>query len=109
MSATITTILLGIVIVILGISNIRDNISSIHRYHRHRVLEENKKIFGKYVGTGTLIIGIAMIVFGGMAFLTELAKNNIYIITGSILLIISIIVGMTLSFYAMIKYNKGIF
>jgi len=109
MSATITTILIGIVTVVLGISNIKGNISSLHRYHRHRVSEENKKTFGKYVGSGTLIIGIAMIIFGGLAFLTETTKNNIYIITGSGILIISIIVGMAISFYAMIKYNKGIF
>jgi len=109
MSATITTILIGIVTVVLGISNIKGNISSLHRYHRHRVSEENKKTFGKYVGSGTLIIGIAMIIFGGLAFLTETTKNNIYIITGSGILIISIIVGMSISFYAMIKYNKGIF
>lgn len=109
MSATITTILIGIVTVVLGISNIKGNISLLHRYHRHRVSEENKKTFGKYVGSGTLIIGIAMIIFGGLAFLTETTKNNIYIITGSGILIISIIVGMSISFYAMIKYNKGIF
>ena len=109
MSTIITPIILGIIIMILGISNLRGNISSIHRYHRHRVAEENKKIFGKYVGAGTLIIGIAMIIFGGLTFLTETTKNNIYIITGSGILIISIIVGMTISFYAMIKYNKGIF
>lgn len=64
MAAFITVSGLGILISILGIINMTGNISSLHWYHRQRVTEENRKPFGKLVGLGTLIIGLAMIVFG---------------------------------------------
>lgn len=56
--------ILGITISILGISNMKGNISSLHWYHRQRVSPDDVMPFGKRVGLGTLIIGIAIIVFG---------------------------------------------
>ncbi len=56
--------ILGIIISILGISNMKGNISSLHWYHRQRVSPDDVMPFGKRVGLGTLIIGIAIIVFG---------------------------------------------
>lgn len=54
--------ILGIIISILGISNMKGNISSLHWYHRQRVSPDDVMPFGKRVGLGTLIIGIAIIV-----------------------------------------------
>ena len=47
MSAFIITLLVGVICIVLGVSNMRGNISSIHSYHRQRVKEEDKIPFGK--------------------------------------------------------------
>ena len=63
MGDVIGPVILGIIISILGISNMKGNISSLHWYHRQRVSPDDVMPFGKRVGLGTLIIGIAIIVF----------------------------------------------
>lgn len=101
----IMTLALGILICVIGAVNMTGNISTIHSYHRKRVTEENRKPFGRLVGLGTLIIGIGLIIFSIFNF----TKVGVLTIVGIVLLITSIVVGMGLNFYAMIKYNKGIF
>ena len=100
---------LGILISILGMINMTGNISSLHWYHRQRVTEEDRKPFGKLVGIGTLIIGLAMIVFGILLLIFEQTQLEALIIIGTVELIVGLIVGMLISFRAMIKYNGGIF
>ena len=109
MAGNIVPFLIGVVCIILGISNMRGNISSLHSYHRHRVSEEDRIPFGKQVGLGTIIIGIAIIVFSVLSSVTLYTENDIFISVGSAVLIIGIILGLVISFRAMIKYNKGIF
>lgn len=105
MENVIGPIVLGILIIILGVSNMKGNISTIHSYHRKRVSEENKMPFARKIGLGTIIIGVGITVFGAISFF----ENEISTLLSTIILIISIVIGMGLSFYAMIKYNKGIF
>ena len=105
MENVIGPIVLGILIIILGVSNMKGNISTIHSYHRKRVSEENKMPFARKIGLGTIIIGIGITVFGAISFF----ENEILTLISTIILITSIVIGMGLSFYAMIKYNKGIF
>ena len=57
MGDVIGPVILGIIISILGISNMKGNISSLHWYHRQRVSPDDVMPFGKRVGLGTLIIG----------------------------------------------------
>ena len=109
MAAFITVSGLGLLVSILGIINMTGNISSLHWYHRQRVTEENRKPFGKLVGLGTLIIGLSMIVFGILFLIFEQTQLQAFVVIGVIELIVSIIVGMIVSFYAMKKYNGGIF
>ena len=105
----IVTFLVGVVCIILGISNMRGNISSLHSYHRHRVSEEDRIPFGKQVGLGTIIIGIAIMVFSVLSSVTLYTENDIFNSIGTDLLIVGIIIGLVISFCAMHKYNKGIF
>ena len=63
MQAFIVALIVGIICIVLGTLNMRGNISSIHSYHRHRVKEEDVIPFGKGVGLGTVIIGVAIIIF----------------------------------------------
>lgn len=109
MAAFITVAGLGLLISILGIINMTGNISSLHWYHRQRVSEENRKPFGKLVGLGTLIIGVAMIAFGVLFFAFEKTQSNVFVIIGTMELIVGVVIGLAVSFYAMMKYNKGIF
>ena len=109
MVGNIVTLLVGIVCIVLGISNMRGNISSLHSYHRYRVSEEDRIPFGKQVGLGTIIVGIGIIVFSILSSITLYTENNIFILAGTAFLIVGIILGLVISFRAMIKYNKGIF
>ena len=109
MATFITVAGLGLLISILGIVNMTGNISSLHWYHRQRVTEENRKPFGRLVGLGTLAIGISMIFYAALSLVAEITEKDIFLLFGSGLLISGIVLGLGLSFYAMIKYNKGIF
>ena len=109
MPGNIVVFLVGVVFIVLGISNMRGNISTLHSYHRHRVSEEDRIPFGKQVGLGTIIIGIGIIIFSVLSAVTLYTENNIFILIGTVVLIVGIIVGLIISFKAMIKYNKGIF
>ena len=57
----IIMLILGVFISVVGIINIKGNISTIHSYNRRRVKEEDIPKYGKVVGTGTLIIGISLV------------------------------------------------
>ena len=99
--------ILGIILIVLGVMNMKGNISSLHWYHRQRVTEEDRKPFGKLVGLGTLIIGIALVISGILFWISE--ATELWLIIGCVITVVGIVIGLVLSFYAMIKYNKGIF
>ena len=109
MASSIMTFLVGILLIVIGISNRKGNISSLHSYHRNRVSEEDRIPFGKQVGLGTVIVGIGISVFSILSSVTLYTENNIFIVVGTAFLILGIIIGLVISFRAMIKYNKGIF
>ena len=109
MSDWIVMLGLGLLLIVLGISNRKGNISSLHRYHRKRVSEEDRIPFGKLVGTGTIIIGIALLGSGVLSCLAMRLEQEMYVLIGNIVLGIGFVIGLGLNFYAMFKYNKGIF
>ena len=97
--------ILGIILISIGISNMKGKISLLHSYHRKRITEENRIPFGKKIGLGTIIIGLTIII----SSLFLLFKNQIYNLISNIILVIGFITGLSLIFYALFKYNKGIF
>ena len=101
----IIQILIGIILILIGISNMIGNISLLHSYHRKRVKKENELPFGKNLGIGTIIIGTTIILAGTLGLLLNQSFN--YII--NIILIIGFISGIIIIFYVLFKYNKGIF
>ena len=109
MPAFVVSALVGIVCIVLGISNMKGNISSLHSYLRNRVSEEDRIPFGKKVGLGTIIIGVGIIMFSTLSVVTLYTDNEVFTLIGTGILIAGIIVGLVISFKAMIKYNKGIF
>lgn len=98
----IPLIVLGVVISLLGCLNIIGNISSIHWYNRRKVREEDIPKYGRLIGSGTLVIGISLIVTG----ILQMIFNNefIYYIT-----VTGIVIGIVLIFWGQFKYNRGIF
>ena len=109
MSAAFGPIVLGIFLCVLGRINMKGNISSVHRFHRHRLTEEDKAPFGRLIGLGTLIIGVAVILLGCLSLLTEMTQIELFTIIGAVIAAVGIIVGLAMNLYAMFKYNKGIF
>ena len=109
MAGNIVAFLVGALCIVLGISNMRGNISTLHSYHRHRVSEEDRIPFGKQVGLGTMVIGVGIIIFSVLSTVTLYTENNIFVLIGTAVLIVGIVAGLIISFKAMIKYNKGIF
>ncbi len=94
--------ILGIFISVIGIINMTGNISTIHSYNRRRVTEEDAPKYGKFVGIGTLIIGVSIIVNFVLILLDLFAVVPFVLIP-------AVIVGVVFILYAQIKYNKGIF
>ena len=109
MDTGIGPIILGILLSILGFSNMKGNFSSIHRYHRKRITAENRVPFGRMVGAGTIICGISLVVSGCLTCISEKMQLDTLALIGSVVLGVGLIVGLALNFYAMLKYNKGIF
>ena len=103
------TLIVGIVCIAIGISNMRGNISSIHSYHRNRVSEENRLPFGKRVGLGTVIVGASVCLFSVLSAITLKTSNQVFLTVGGVILGAGLVIGLLISFLAMIKYNGGIF
>lgn len=105
----LTPVFVGVILIVLGIINMTGNISTLHSYHRERVTEENRKPFGRMVGLGTILVGVGVVLEGAMMFLALKVQNDAFVIVGIVCLVIFVVVGITLNFVAMKKYNGGIF
>ena len=101
--------IIGLICIVIGIFNRKGNISMLHSYHRKRVSEENRLPFGKMVGTGTIIIGASVIAMSIFSFVAKASQQNVYSVIGTVILIAGLVIGIGITFYAMFKYNKGIF
>lgn len=94
--------LLGILILVLGIFNMKGNIASIHWYNRRKVTRENQKPYCRLVGLGTVVIGAGTACFAVLQSVIQ-AEWVAYIEVAGVL------VGVALICYAQFKYNKGLF
>ena len=94
-------LILGLFISAIGFVNIKGNISTIHSYNRRKVKEEDVPKYGKAVGTGTLIMGIYLVLAFVASFWSELLI--------AIIILPAFIVGIGFMLYGQFKYNKGIF
>ncbi len=94
-------LVLGMLISSLGIINIKGNISTIHSYNRRKVKEEDVPKYGKAVGTGTLIIGVSLVLGYTALFWSEEVMAAI--------ILPAVVVGLGFMLYGQFKYNGGIF
>lgn len=109
MDSILAPVLIGALIIVIGIRNLKGDIGTLHGYHRKRVSEEDRLPFGRKIGTGTIIIGCAVIAkaFAGLAAEKKgmTALNTI----GTVVLVAGLVAGFAFIFYALKKYNKGVF
>ena len=94
-------LILGIFLSTLGTVNIKGNISTIHSYNRRKVKEEDVLKYGKVVGTGTLVIGVSLILSYLVTFRNADAIDYI--------VLLALVIGLAFILYGQIKYNHGIF
>lgn len=107
MLESIVAIAVGIVLIIIGILNRKGIISTLHSYHRKNVSEENRIPFGKMVGLGTIIVGVALALNGIFSLLAYQLTISVLAIVAAVVLYAGIAVGLGISFYAMYKYNRN--
>ena len=101
--------MVGVLCIVLGIGNMRGNLSSLHSYHRHRVSEEDRLPFGRLVGLGTVTVGASIVILDIAMVISLYTGNQVFTVIGAVVAVLGIAVGLCMSFYAMKKYNKGIF
>lgn len=94
-------LILGIFLSTLGTVNIKGNISTIHSYNRRKVKEEDVPKYGKAVGTGTLVIGVSLVLSYLVTFWNADAIDYI--------VLPALVIGLSFILYGQIKYNHGIF
>ena len=109
MTENIMIIIFGALLCVLGAINMTGNVSSLHSYHRKRVSEEDRKPFGRLIGLGTILIGASLIIKSIFSMVYAATQVAAYELIGSAILIVGMAVGIALTVFAMIKYNKGIF
>jgi len=102
MGKIITLLFIGGVLTLLGIMNIKGNVSTIHWYNRRKVNKHDIPKYGKCMGAGSIIMGIALIV---SAILEFAFKSSLF----DYLLLDGCFVGLAVMLYGQFKYNKGIF
>ena len=97
----IALLVVGLIICLIGVSNMAGNIKTVHSYNRRKVKEEDIPKYGKAVGLGTLIIGLFMIA----AFIASLFVGGD--VTGYVM-IPGFVIGLGFILYGQFRYNKGI-
>ena len=97
----ITLLAVGVIICLIGITNMRGNIKTIHSYNRRKVKEEDIPKYGKAVGLGTLIIGLFMIAAFMVSLFTDRDMTGYVMIPG-------FVIGLGIILYGQFRYNKGI-
>ena len=109
MVTAIIPILLGVLFIVIGISNRKGNISSLHSYHRHRVRDEDRLPMGKAVGFGMILNGCSLIAFGGFSIAALLTDREMWVTVGTAVMSVGLAVGIIITVIAIQKYNKGLF
>lgn len=109
MLGIIVTLIVGVICIVLGVSNMKGDISSIHSYHRQRVSEEDRLAYGKGVGLGTIICGIGIILFSVCFAIEVYTEAKGALVYGCFALTAGLFAGAYIVMRTMKKYNNGIF
>ena len=102
MGKFVSFLLIGVILAILGITNFKGNISSIHWYNRRKVAEIDIPKYGRCIGVGTLIMGLSLIFSAVLEVIFKTAIFDYIAFAGCV-------IGLAIMLYGQFKYNKGIF
>ena len=105
METMLFALALGAFVFVFGIFNLKGYVTFIHKQW---IEEKTKKIYGRLMGIGCLLIGSALMLYAGCSFAAEKLQNEQIYLGGSLAVVILIVVGLGLDLYAMIRYNKSI-
>ena len=106
-----TQVIIGVVLILLGLSHRKGNLKLLHSYHLKNVKKEDELPFGKLI-----VFGIDGRMFS--ATYTSFSSSNFFIFSftrkefsliSNILLFSGLIPGVGIILHALFKYNKGIF
>ena len=95
-------LIIGIILIFLGFSNFKGNISSIHWYNRRNVSENDIPKYGRRMGSGSMIIGFF---FFFSALLEIIFSSSVF----DYIILFGCAIGVIVMLYGQFKYNKGIF
>ena len=98
---------LGLLLVVLGVWNLRGDVSSVHWYNRRKVAEGDRPAYGTWMGSGTVVMG-GCLALAGVLDLTLGRWEHAELVMAAVILA-GIAVGLGLILYAQIRYNRGIF
>ncbi len=102
MGKYISFIIVGVVLLVLGFTNYKGNISTIHWYNKRKVSDADIPKYGKCVGIGTMICGGSLLVTALLEVLLQTPAVEVVILAG-------FAVGLAFLLYGQFKYNKGLF
>lgn len=93
---------LGLSMCVLGVLNIRGDVSSVHWYNRWRVSTTDLPAYGRIIGKGTLLIGLSVSCAAGgqMMYASDLWWY---------VLLAGLIIGVSIMIYGQFRYNHGFF
>lgn len=97
MSKLIVRIIIGLIIIMTGILNMKGNTSLLHSYHRKRVKKEGSKVW-----IGIVIVGITEILASIFTYFNYI--NISYILLG-----IGPVIAYVIIFYIIFIDNRGVF
>lgn len=98
----IPLLVIGLFVSILGMPNIKGNISSIHWYNRRKVSEEDRPKYGKIMGIATIVMGLSFSLTAILLMIFDFELLYFLVIPGTV-------VGLAMMLYAQFKYNHGLF
>ncbi len=93
---------IGVILVALGVGNCKGNLSTIHWYHRRKVIPADLPKYGRCIGFGTIICGASLLATAALELLLNEPKVEAIILAG-------FAVGLVFMLYGQVKYNKGLF
>ena len=102
MMGNVILLFLGVIISVMGVVNIKGNISTIHAYNRRNVKEDRyTKVWKSSREPGTLVMGISLV----LGFVASLWSEEMI----TYIVLIGVVVGLGFILYGQFKYNGGIF
>ena len=98
----ISLLFFGLILIFVGIINIKGDISTVHWYNRARVTKADAPKYGRAMGSGILIVGASIALTAILQMIFDLEPLFWIAAAGTA-------AGAAVILFAQFKYNRGIF